>query len=164
MEWASSTASPDQLSRLLIITSRFLTWASKGQMVAQMAKNLPAVQETQVRSPGWEDPLEKGVATHSHILAWRIPWRSGGLYSHGLQEAEITIFPCNCWRCSNGLWNLEKWYRWTYLQGRKSRNRNTNIWIPRREEGWDELGDWNWHLFATMYKMCKIDNQWEPTV
>ena len=96
MEWASSTASPDQLSRLLIITSRFLTWASKGQMVAQMAKNLPAVQETQVRSPGWEDPLEKGVATHSHILAWRIPWRSGGLYSHGLQEAEITIFPCNC--------------------------------------------------------------------
>ena len=65
-------------------------------LVAQMAKNLPAVQETQVRSLGWEDSLEKGMATHSHILAWRIPWRSGGLYSHGLQEAEITIFPCNC--------------------------------------------------------------------
>ena len=42
--------------------------------VAQMVKNLPAMQETQVQSPGWEDPLEKGKATHSSILAWRIPW------------------------------------------------------------------------------------------
>ena len=41
---------------------------------AQMVKNLPAVQETWVRSLGWEDPLEKGMATHSSILAWRIPW------------------------------------------------------------------------------------------
>ena len=164
MEWASNTASPDQLSRLLIITSRFLTWASKGLPGGSDGKESacsagdPGSIPRLGRFPG------EGMATHSHILAWRIPWRSGGLYSHGLQEAEITIFPCNCWRCSNGLWNLEKWYRWTYLQGRKSRNRNTNIWIPRREEGWDELGDWNWHLFATMYKMYKIDNQWEPTV
>ena len=42
--------------------------------MAQMIKNLPAVQETQVRSLGGEDPLEKGMATHSSILAWRIPW------------------------------------------------------------------------------------------
>ena len=42
--------------------------------MAQMVKNLPAVQETQVRSLGWEDPLEKGMATHSSIVAWRIPW------------------------------------------------------------------------------------------
>ena len=41
--------------------------------VAQMVKNLPAVQETQVQSLGWEDPLEKGMATHSSIVAWRIP-------------------------------------------------------------------------------------------
>ena len=41
--------------------------------MAQMVKNLLAVQETQVRSLGWEDPLEKDVATHSSILAWRIP-------------------------------------------------------------------------------------------
>ena len=40
-----------------------------------MAKNLPAVQETHVRSLGWEDPLEKGMVTHSSILAWRIPWK-----------------------------------------------------------------------------------------
>ena len=39
-----------------------------------MVENLHAVQETRVQSPGWEDPLEKGMATHSSILAWRIPW------------------------------------------------------------------------------------------
>ena len=50
--------------------------------MAQMVKNLPAMQETQVKSLGWEDPLEKGIATHSSILAWRIPWREGpGSYS-----------------------------------------------------------------------------------
>ena len=46
------------------------SWAS---LVAQLVKNLPAMQETWVRSLGWEDPLEKGRATHSSILAWRIP-------------------------------------------------------------------------------------------
>ena len=39
-----------------------------------MVKNLPAMRETQVRSLGWEDALEKGMATHSSILAWKIPW------------------------------------------------------------------------------------------
>ena len=42
--------------------------------MAQMVKNLPAMQEAQVRSLSQEDPLEKGMATHSSILAWRIPW------------------------------------------------------------------------------------------
>ena len=42
--------------------------------MAQTVKNLPAVQETQVWSLGWEDLLEKGMATHSSVLAWRIPW------------------------------------------------------------------------------------------
>ena len=45
-------------------------WAS---LLAQMVKNLPAMWETQVQSLDWEDPLEKGMATHSGILAWRIP-------------------------------------------------------------------------------------------
>ena len=51
-------------------------------------KNLPAVQETQVQSLGQEDPLEKGMATHSSILAWRIPWTEepGGLQSMGSQS------------------------------------------------------------------------------
>ena len=47
------------------------SWAS---LVAQLVKNLPAMQETWVRSLGWEDPMEKGKATYSSILAWRIPW------------------------------------------------------------------------------------------
>ena len=42
-------------------------------LLAQMVKNLPAMRETRVRSLGWEDPLEEGTATHSDIVAWRIP-------------------------------------------------------------------------------------------
>ena len=55
--------------------------------MAQLVKNLPAMQETQVQSLGWEDPLEKGMATHSSILAWRVPWTEepGGLQSIGSQ-------------------------------------------------------------------------------
>ena len=56
--------------------------------MAQMVKRLPAMQETQVRSLGQEDPLEKEMATHSSIFAWRIPWMQepGGLWSVGLQR------------------------------------------------------------------------------
>ena len=63
------------------------SWAS---LVAQMVKNLPATRETQVRSLGWEDPLEKGKAAHSSVLAWRIPWTEepGGL--QGREEADRT--------------------------------------------------------------------------
>ena len=48
-----------------------LSWAF---LMAQLVKNLPAMRETWVQSLGWEDPLEKGKATHSNILSWRIPW------------------------------------------------------------------------------------------
>ena len=63
--------------------------------VVLMVKNLPAVQEmseTQVRSLGWKDPLEKEMATHSSILAWRIPWTEepGRLQSMGLQRLDMT--------------------------------------------------------------------------
>ena len=56
--------------------------------MAQRLKRLPAIQETWVRSLGWEDPLEKEMATHSSILAWRIPWTEepGGLQSTGSQR------------------------------------------------------------------------------
>ena len=60
-------------------------------MVAQTVKNLPAMQETRVLSLGQEDPLEKGMATHSSILAWRIPWSEepGGLHSQwGHKESD----------------------------------------------------------------------------
>ena len=55
-----------------------------------MVKNLPAMQETWIQSLGWEDPLEKEMATHSSILGWRIPWTEdpGGLQSVGLQRVE----------------------------------------------------------------------------
>ena len=58
--------------------------------VAQTVKNLPTMQETQVRSLGQEDPLEKVMATHSTILAWRIPWteESSGLQSHGVAKSQ----------------------------------------------------------------------------
>ena len=49
------------------------TTGFKASLVAQMVRNQPAMQETQVRSLGWEDPLKKGMVTHSSILAWRIP-------------------------------------------------------------------------------------------
>ena len=57
--------------------------------MAQMVKNLPAVLETQVQSLGQEDPLKKGMATHSSILAWKIPWieESDRLRSMGSQRA-----------------------------------------------------------------------------
>ena len=57
-----------------------------------MVKNLPAMQETWVRSLGWEDPLGKGKVTHSSIFAWRIPWTEepGKLQSMGLQESDMT--------------------------------------------------------------------------
>ena len=56
--------------------------------MAETVKNLPAGQETQVQSLGWEDPLEEGMAIHSSFLAWRIPWTEepGGLQSMGLQR------------------------------------------------------------------------------
>ena len=55
---------------------------SRASLVAQMVKNPPAMQETWVLPLGWEDPLEKGKATHCSILAWRIPW--------GLKESDTT--------------------------------------------------------------------------
>ena len=61
-------------------------------LMAQTVKNLPAMQETCICSLGQEDPLEKGMATHSSILAWRIPRReeSGGLQSMGSQMSDRT--------------------------------------------------------------------------
>ena len=61
-----------------ILQARILDWVGDPgrlhYLVAQLVKNLPAMRETWVQSMGWEDPLEKGKATHSRVLAWRIPW------------------------------------------------------------------------------------------
>ena len=68
-----------------ILYDLFVTWAS---LVAWMVKRLPTMWETRVRSLGWEDPLEKEMATHSSIHAWKIPWTEepGGLQSMGSQR------------------------------------------------------------------------------
>ena len=57
-----------------------------------MVKNLPAMQETQVQSLGWKDPLEKGMAAHSSVLAWRTPWTEelDGQQSMGSQASDVT--------------------------------------------------------------------------
>ena len=64
------------------------SFQGEASLVAQSVKNLPAVQETRVRSLSWEDPLEKEMATYSSILAWKISWteESGGLQSMGSQS------------------------------------------------------------------------------
>ena len=65
---------------------------SGASLVAQMVKNLPAMQETQVQSLGREDPLKEGMATHSSVLAWRVPWTEepGRLQSMGHKELDMT--------------------------------------------------------------------------
>ena len=63
---------------------------SQASLVALRVKNSPAMQETWVQSPGWEEPLEKEMATHSGILAWRIPWTEEPSRLHGTAESDTT--------------------------------------------------------------------------
>ena len=84
--------SPLKACRLWLFSSteRWQFWlSSQSSLVAQLVKNLPTVQETRVRSLGWGDPLEKEMATHSSILAWKISQTEepGGLQSMGSQRA-----------------------------------------------------------------------------
>ena len=88
-------SSPHQnflLASLLVHSSRqnLLQWAHPNSLVTQSVKNPPAMQETRVQSLGREDPLEKGMATHSSILAWRIPCTEepGRLQSMGSQRVK----------------------------------------------------------------------------
>ena len=76
------------LYKIYNIISIYLSIQSS--LVAQLVKNPPAMQETWVWSPGWEDTLEEAKVTHSSILAWRIPWTEvpGGLQSMGLQKCQ----------------------------------------------------------------------------
>ena len=62
-------------------------------LVAQTLKNPPAMQETWVRSLGWEDPLEEGMATHSSILAWRVPMDRGAWWAavHGVTKSQTLL-------------------------------------------------------------------------
>ena len=94
------------------------SWVS---LVAQMVKNLTAVRKTRVWSQGMGDPLEKGMATHSSILAWRIPWTDepGGLWCMGLQRVghnwAIFTFTTNQKRCQRQQWNSGAHLVWELL-------------------------------------------------
>ena len=78
----------DECKDLCIRIFIVLSFSAVVFLVAQTVKRLPATQETWVQSLGQEDPLEKGMAIHSSILAWRIPWteKGGGLHPMGLQS------------------------------------------------------------------------------
>ena len=73
---------------LFLLQLSLRVFYSLTSLVAQTVKSLPAMPETWVQFPGWEDPLEKEMATHSGILAWRIPWTEepDGLQSMGSQR------------------------------------------------------------------------------
>ena len=70
-DWLLLISARQGCTRISFVLEYLSTWAS---LVAQIVKNLPAMWENWIRSLGQEDPLEKGMATHSNILAWRIPW------------------------------------------------------------------------------------------
>ena len=74
-----------------VVTHMYIQYGAS--LVAQMVKNLPAMQAIQVPSLGWEDHLEKGMVTHSSILAWRIPWTEepSGLQSMGSQKSQTQL-------------------------------------------------------------------------
>ena len=70
-----------------------IVWVLEASLVVHMVKCLPAMRETQVQSPGQEDPLEKEMATHSSILAWRIPWTEepGRATVHGVAKIQTGL-------------------------------------------------------------------------
>ena len=127
------------------------SWAS---LVAQLVKNPPAMQETWVWSLGWEEPLEKGKATHSSILAWGIPWTVWYMRSQrvGHDWATFTfntvcgIAEKNKYHiCTQIVWNLEKQFRGTCLQVRNGDADVRNGHVDRGrggdgERGVEELG------------------------
>ena len=80
------------IKSIFISQLRYEPYCARASLIAQSVKNLPAMQETRVRFLGREDPLEKEMATHSSILAWRIPWTEepGRLQSMGSQESDTT--------------------------------------------------------------------------
>ena len=80
---------PPQLPTFILLVPT-ISWAS---LVARTVKNQPAMQETWIQSLGWEDPLEEGMATHSSILAWRIPMDRGAWWAtvHGVAKSQTQL-------------------------------------------------------------------------
>ena len=89
-------------------------------MMAQMVKNPPAMQDTWVRSLGWEDPLEEGMATHSSIVAWRIPMDRVGYSPQGRTESDMTE------RLSSSTWP-RVWYILVYVLWTLEKNTSSAV-------------------------------------
>ena len=98
---------PEGINKVLINTSIF-PGKYKASLVVQSIKNLPAVWETQVQFLDREDPLEKGMAIHSNILAQRIPWREEPWNHKKLDMTErlTQIYLSGSWQATNGALNL----------------------------------------------------------
>ena len=107
----------------------------RASLVAQLVKNLPAMQETWVRSLGWKDPLEKGKATHSSILALRIPW--------GLKESDTTEW------LSLSYFHIRQFLvkgspRWIVISAWLGTPQlgglvpTRDVWTPEREQSWNQ--------------------------
>ena len=125
-------------------------------LVAQMVKNLPAMQETQVQSLGWEDLLEKEMATRSSILAWKIPWteKPGGLPSMGSQKVKhnwatntvcvtqqgLKEFRGREWKCSasNGNEEASEGQKKTRSKGQRAVCMRTHRGSQGWKEGWGQ--------------------------
>ena len=139
-------------------------------LLAQMVKNLPAMQEAWVLSLGWEDPMDENMGTHSNILAWRIPWREepGGVQSTGWQRvghdwatkpsiAHLTIELSTCcwwsWRCFNkiGWWFI--WMTVIRIFYTKIVFRSKIPWSPLTEA----FSIWDW-----LFKFLRLMLFWEP--
>ena len=80
-------------------------WGQRASLVTQMVKNLPAMQETWVWCMGWEDPLEKEMATHSSILAWRIPWTEEPGRLQSMESQRVG----HDWVAEHTLWEQSSW-------------------------------------------------------
>ena len=89
-------------------------------MMAQMVKNPPAMQDTWVRPLGWEDPLEEGMATHSSIVAWRIPMDRVGYSPWGRTESDMTE------RLSSSTWP-RVWYILVYVLWTLEKNTSSAV-------------------------------------
>ena len=105
-----------------LVTLLYNIMAMTKSLIAQLVKNLPAVQETWVRSLGWEDPLEKEMATHSSILAWKISWTEGPgrLQSMGSQRVG------HDWATNTHLLSLNPLYLKAYSITQKYKTESAN--------------------------------------
>ena len=137
-------------------------------LLAQMAKNLPAMQETRIQYLSWEDPLDKGIAIHSSILARRIPWteKTGELQSMGLQRV----------RRNWAIFFL--WLRWTYNFRKiylvwRRQWQPTPVLLPEKIPWTEEparlqsMGSWrvghDWPTSLSLFTFMHWRRKWQPT-